>query len=175
MSGKKISDEELIESIKDSVDYLHSITSSDRFIELDEPQRILGKIGQTQKHVKSKKRILFFRIFGKRTVKEAIARFEIKQKQAFIRRKTDMDRASNPLPDLFNTVFRRFLRSSVSLRELMRIRRSITDFFLVLSGKNPRRSFRFPSLMHLGLHLVSHIYSKMKAGPSGPAVKKGFR
>ena len=87
MSGKKISDGELLESIKDSVDYLHSITSSDRFIELDEPQRILGKIGQTQKHVKSKKRNLFFRIFGKRTVKEAIARFEIKQKQAFIRRK----------------------------------------------------------------------------------------
>ena len=87
MSGKKISDEELLESIKDSVDYLHSITSSDRFIELDKPQRILGKIGQTQKHVKSKKRNLFFRIFGKRTVKEAIERFEITQKQVFIRRK----------------------------------------------------------------------------------------
>ena len=76
MARKKLSNEELLKCINDSIEFLQSATFSERFIELDEPPQILEKVGSTQSAIKTKKRSLLFRLFGKRIVKDAILQFE---------------------------------------------------------------------------------------------------
>ena len=76
MARRKPSDEELLVMIRDSIESLHSATLSDRFIELDEPEQILDGLKPTQTALRSKKRGLLFRLFGKRELKEAISQFE---------------------------------------------------------------------------------------------------
>ena len=76
MARKKLSNEELLKCINDSIEFLQSATFSESFIGLDEPPQILEKVGSTQSAIKIKKRSLLFRLFGKRIVKDAILQFE---------------------------------------------------------------------------------------------------